>query len=120
MPLNMKIGGPVHITYAKDKEVKCLTEDQARHIYKKVESESIVNVDTIKQEIEDDKLTRDKEDEVSPYQKIVVNNIGKDNIPTSQMEYWSIPSNVVSYIQHDRNPKNFHELNGRDLDQKNH
>ena len=31
----------------------CLTNDQARHIYKKEESEGIVNVDTIKQEIED-------------------------------------------------------------------
>ena len=29
----------------------CLTKDQARHIYKEVESKGIVNVDTIKQEI---------------------------------------------------------------------
>ena len=33
----------------------CLTKDQARHIYIKVESEGIVNVDTIKQEKEEDK-----------------------------------------------------------------
>ena len=49
----MNIGGP--IKYAKHKEAMCLSKDQARHIYKKVESESIVNVGTIKQEIEKDK-----------------------------------------------------------------
>ena len=35
----------------------CLTDDQTGHIYKKVESESIVNVVTIKWEIEADKLS---------------------------------------------------------------
>ena len=34
----------------KDKETKYLTEDQAKHIYKKVESGSVINIDTIKQE----------------------------------------------------------------------
>ena len=69
LPLNTGKGGPVR--YVKHKEAKCLTEDQARHIYKKVESDSMVNVNTIKQEIEDDKLTRGKmdDDEINPYQK---------------------------------------------------
>ena len=49
MPLNTKIGGPTR--YIKDREAICLTNDQARHIYKKVESERIVNIDTVKQEI---------------------------------------------------------------------
>ena len=57
MPLNTKIGGPVK--YVKDKETIYLTDDQGRHINKKVESESIVNVVTIKQEIEEDKLGTD-------------------------------------------------------------
>ena len=48
MPLNTKIGGQAR--YIKDKEAICLTEDQARHIYKKVKLENIVSVDTIKQE----------------------------------------------------------------------
>ena len=95
--MNIKIGGPVNVTYVRDKEVKCLTKDQVRHIYKHVESESAVNVDTIRQETKDNKLTKDKEDEVNPYQKTVVNNIGKDNIQTSQMEHWSILSNIVNY-----------------------
>ena len=54
MPLNTKIGGS--IKYAKDNETMCLTKDQARHIYRNVKLECVVNVDTNKQEIEDDKL----------------------------------------------------------------
>ena len=51
MPLDTKLGGLVK--YVKDKEIICLTKEQARHIYKKVELEGVVNVDTIKQEIEE-------------------------------------------------------------------
>ena len=29
------------------------------------------------------------------------------------MEQWSILSNIVNYIQHDRHPKNFYNLNIR-------
>ena len=54
LSLNMKIGGLIE--YVQDKEVKCLTEDQARYIYKKVELQGVINVDTIKQEIEQEKL----------------------------------------------------------------
>ena len=82
MPLNTKMDGPVK--YIKDKETICLTKDQARHIYKKVELEGIVNVDTIKQEIEEDKLSNDNidDDEVNPYHNITINNIGKENVIT--------------------------------------
>ena len=45
--------------------------DQARHICKVVESENIVNIDTIKQEIEADKLDNNTEedDETNSYYK---------------------------------------------------
>ena len=112
----MKIGGPVK--YAKDKEAICLTKEQARHIYKKVESESVVKVDTIKQEIEEDKLSRDNiDDEVNLYHNIIINNVYKENANTSQMEQWSILINVVNDLQHDRKPKDFYELNIKALDQ---
>ena len=39
-----------------------MTNDQARHIYKKVESESIVNIERMQQEIEEDKLGRNNMD----------------------------------------------------------
>ena len=38
--------------------VKYQLQHETRHIYKKVESEGVVNVYTIKQEIEKDKLSR--------------------------------------------------------------
>ena len=66
MPLNVKISGPVG--YVKDKESICLTNDQARHIYKKVETEGIGDVNMIKQEIEGDKLSHNNidDDEINP------------------------------------------------------
>ena len=75
----------------------CLTKDQARHICKKVELEGIVNVDTIKQEIEEDGLSKDNidEDEVNPYHNIIINNIDKATANTSQMEQWSILKIIV-------------------------
>ena len=67
LPLKSKIGGLV--IYVKDRENICLTVDQAKYIYKKVEQESIVNVETIKQEIEDDRLDQAKNNkgEENPY-----------------------------------------------------
>ena len=56
MPPNTKIGGSVK--YVKDMENICLTTDQVGHIYKKVQQKGVVNVDTIKQEIEEDRLNK--------------------------------------------------------------
>ena len=39
----------------KTEKLICLMNDQARDIYKKVESESIINIETIKQGIETDR-----------------------------------------------------------------
>ena len=75
-----KIGGPVK--YVKDKGNICLTMDQARYIYKKVELEGIVDIDTIKQETEEDKLSKnniDDEEEVNPYHNVIINNLDKEN-----------------------------------------
>ena len=36
------------------------------------------------------------------------------------MEQWSILSNIVNYVQYDRNPKNFYGLDIKAIDQKNH
>ena len=120
LSLNPKIGGPVK--YIKDEEDICLTKDQTRHIYKKVELESVVNVDTIEQEIEKDKRSTDiiYDDEVNPYHNITINNIDRENVVTSQMEQWLIFSSVVNYVQYERNPKNFYDLDIKAKDQKNH
>ena len=45
------MGGQITSHKNKYNENKYLTEDQARHVYKKVESGNIVNINTLKQEI---------------------------------------------------------------------
>ena len=40
-----------------------------------------------------------------------MNNAEKTDTILSQMEQWSILSNVVNYIQYDRHPKNLYNLN---------
>ena len=59
LSLKSKIGRPVG--YVKDRENICLTVDQAKYIYKKVEQESIVNAETI------NKDNTNNEEEVKPY-----------------------------------------------------
>ena len=59
----------------------CLTTDQARYIYEKVGQEGIVNVEIIRQEIEEDRLNKDNKDneeEVSPYYNIIIDEFGGD------------------------------------------
>ena len=121
MPLNTNIGRqskPI-----KDRGTIYLTEDQAKHIHKKVESGNIINISTIRQETDKDgELNRldDTSGDINPYRKLIVNN--KETVGTilSQVEHWSILSNVVNYIQNDRHPKNFYYLNIRAVNKGNH
>ena len=46
-----------------EKEAMCLIKGQARHVYRKVESESVINVNTVKQEIEKEKLSKNNIDD---------------------------------------------------------
>ena len=57
-----------------------MARDQARHIYKKVETGEIINADSVKHEIEQEKqLSRMDDDsvEVNPYRELMVNNAEK-------------------------------------------
>ena len=47
LPLNTNIGGQIRPDKYEYKENKYLTEDQARHMYKRVESGHIINIDTL-------------------------------------------------------------------------
>ena len=63
LPLTEKCGPVRHdksVKYIADKEQRCLTEVQARHVYKKVETDKVINVETMKHEIKDDKMTRNR------------------------------------------------------------
>ena len=44
----------------------------------------------------------------NPHRDLIVNNIDRVEMSHSQMEQWSILSNVINYVQHSVNPKNFH------------
>ena len=52
--------------------------------------------------------------------ELIVNNA--DNVETilSQMEQWSILSNVVNYVQYDQHPRNFHGLNVSTMNKENY
>ena len=77
--------------------------DQARHVYKKTESGSIINIDTIKQEIDQDvDKINDTNGKINPYHKIIVNKVERDDTIISQMEQLSLLSNVVNYVQYNR------------------
>ena len=59
----------------------------------------------MQQEIEQEKqLNRmdDRNGEINPYRELIVNNAEKPEPPMTQMEQWSILSNVLNYVQHSR------------------
>ena len=72
-------------------------------IYKMVEMNKVINIETMKQEIEDNKMTRNRlkeEDntEANPYQMAILNKVSRDDIKPEQMIHWSILSNLIKYI----------------------
>ena len=63
-------------------------------------------------------IETEKEDEINPYQNVVLSNVYKVEIKTSQMEFWSILSDNVKYIEHD--DKSVHRLDVETLDYRQH
>ena len=49
--------------------------------------------------------------DINLYRELIVNKSGKTDTILSQMEQWSILSNVVNCIQYNRHPNNFYHLN---------
>ena len=73
MPLNTKIGGQIGPDKYEPKENKYLTEDQARHVYKKVESGNIINIEQDQELSKLDDTSRD----INPYRVLKFNNSEK-------------------------------------------
>ena len=76
---------------------------------------------TIKQEIEADQLDNNNkrvEDEINLYYEIIRNKVEKDNTVISQMEQWSVLSNIINYVQYDMYPRNYYDLDIKAIDQK--
>ena len=89
----------------------CLTPRQTNFIYKKVELGSLINKNTMKEELDADaELDRmdDNNGDENPCRDLVVNNVDRVEMSHSPIEQWSILSNVINYVQHSRNPLNFH------------
>ena len=101
LPLDSRIGGQGR----DDRPTvgQFLTRQQTRYIYRKVETGEIINTDMIEQEIEQEKQLSKIDDtngETNPYQEHVVNNAEKVETLMTQMEQWSILSNVLNYVHH--------------------
>ena len=88
-----------------------MTPQQTNFIYKKIELGSLINKSTIKEELDAD-LELDRIDnnngDKNPYKELIVNNTDRVEMSQSQMEQWSILSNVINYVQQSKNPRNFH------------
>ena len=87
-----------------------MTPQQTDFIYKKVELGSLINKNTIKEELDADiELDRmdDNSGDENPYKELIINNAYKIENALPQMEQWSILSNVINYVQYSKNPKNF-------------
>ena len=108
LPLDSKIGGQGRNNHPTVGQF--LSREQTRYIYRKLETGKIINTDMIKQEIEQEKQPNKIDDtngETNPYKELVVNNAEKIEPLMTQMEQWSILSNILNYVQHNR----FHSVN---------
>ena len=102
LPIDSNIGRPIY--HSRPSIGQFVTTEQASYVYKKTEAGEVINVDTIQQEIEQEKQLNkinDRSGETNPYRELIVNNTDKIEPLMTQMEQWSILSNVLNYIQHD-------------------
>ena len=56
--------------------------------------------------------------DINPYSELIVNNAEKVETVLPEMEQWSILINKVNYIQYNKHPKNFYNLNIRAVNKK--
>ena len=102
LPIDSKIGGP--ISYDRPSIGQFLTREQASYMYKKTQSGEMINVDTIQQEIEQGQQLNKIDDMngvINPYRELIVNNAEKIEPLMTQMEQWSVLSNILNYIQYE-------------------
>ena len=93
LPLKSKTGGKV--TYMQNKEDICLTERQADHVYKAMKKGNMINTKTIIS-----KMTQNQDD--NPCKRVVLNNVYKVPEKCPEMKNWSIFSDNIRYVQHDK------------------
>ena len=79
LPLDSRIGGQSRDSHPTVGQY--LTRDQTKYVYKKEEVGEMINVDTIQQEIEQEKQLNRMDDgngEINPYKEIIVNSVEKN------------------------------------------
>ena len=112
LPLDSKIGGQA--SHDRPNVGQFLSREQANYVYKKVETGKMINTDTIQQVMEQEEQLNKIDDmngETNPYQELIVNNAERIEPLMMQMEQWSILSNTLNYIQHERHHTMNHALN---------
>ena len=80
LPLDFRIDGQSRDSFPTVGQY--LTRDQARYVYKKVETGEMINMDMTQQEIEQEKQINrmdDRNGEINPYRELIVNNAEKQN-----------------------------------------
>ena len=100
LPLDSKIGGQGRNYIPSVGQF--LTREQTNYIYKKIETGDMINTDTIEQQMEQEgQLSKidDTSGETNLYHELIVNNAEKVEPLMTQMEQWSILSNVLNYVQ---------------------
>ena len=73
----------------------------------------MINTETLQQELEHKRQLNkidDRSGDTNLYKELIVNNVEKIEPLLTQMEQWSILSNMLNYIQYYKHPKNFHNL----------
>ena len=103
LPLDFRIGGQNRDSYPMVGQY--LTRDQTRYIYKKVETWELINMDTVQQEIEQEKYLNkidDNNGDINPYRELIVNNAERTVPLMTQMEQWSIWNNILKYVQNSK------------------
>ena len=73
----------------------------------------MINTDTLQLEIEHERQLNKIHGtgrETNPYKELIVNNAEEMEPLMTQMEQWSIFSNILNYIQYDKYPNGYHNL----------
>ena len=97
LPLNKK-GGLKNDVITE----KCLTEQQAKYVYDKVESGDELKVGKTKLQIQSNPLLQKQvkeRNDINLYEKMLLSNINTMNKNKSQMEQWSILSDNIVYVR---------------------
>ena len=109
LPLNKK-GGLITNAFSK----KCLTEDQTKYVYDKVESGDELKIRKVNPDVQSKPLLpkqlKERKD-INLYEKVLVSHINMMDKNKSQMEQWSILSDNIVYVRSVGN----NDMNGIDI-----